>query len=63
MRRFGSPSKGAGAQAPWELPVPATREFGHWCAWTCDLRRGGILRIVIDGGTGDVLRVAGPMPR
>jgi hypothetical protein len=48
---------------PWQEPVKVYRHYGDWAAWTFANHRGGNVRVIIDGGSGAVKRVAGPTPR
>ncbi len=48
---------------PWAEPVHVHRSFGDWELWTDTRHRGGNMRIVVDGGTGAVKGLYGPMPR
>lgn len=48
---------------PWEQPVRAYRHYGNWAVRTHVDHIGGNVHIVVDGGTGDVLRAMGPTPR
>jgi hypothetical protein len=48
---------------PWLEPVRVHRHYGNWTVWTHADRIGGNVRVVVDAGTGDVLKVNGPTPR
>jgi hypothetical protein len=48
---------------PWLEPIKVYRHYGDWAIWTFASRRGGNVRVVIDGGTGEVKRLEGPTPR
>jgi hypothetical protein len=48
---------------PWRDPVAAYRHFGNWDVWSPAGQLGGQVRVIVDGGSGAVLLVAGPAPR
>lgn len=48
---------------PWWEPIKVCRHYGDWAVWTFANHRGGNVRVIIDGGTGAVKRVAGPTSR
>jgi hypothetical protein len=48
---------------PWNQPVKVYRHYGDWQVWTAANTRGGNVRVIVDGGSGEVKRVAGPLPR
>jgi hypothetical protein len=39
------------------------RHYGDWAVWTFANHRGGNVRVIVDGGTGEVKRLEGPTPR
>jgi hypothetical protein len=48
---------------PWHEPVKVYRHYGDWAVWTYAGHRGGNVRVIIDGGSGDVKRLTGPTLR
>ncbi len=48
---------------PWQEPIKVYRHYGDWAVWTFANHRGGNVRVIVDGGTGEVRRLEGPTPR
>lgn len=48
---------------PWREPIKVYRHYGDWAVWTYANHRGGNVRVIVDGATGEVKRMAGPTPR
>jgi hypothetical protein len=48
---------------PWLEPIRVHRHYGDWAVWTFADHRGGNVRVILDGETGDVRQVTGPTPR
>lgn len=48
---------------PWREPVKVFRHYGDWAVWTFADHRGGNIRVIVDGGSGEIIRVSGPTPR
>lgn len=48
---------------PWLEPIKAYRHHGNWSIRSFANQRGGNVQVIIDAGTGDVVRISGPTPR
>jgi hypothetical protein len=47
----------------WLEPVRVHRHYGNWSVWTNADKIGGNIRIIVDSRNGQVVSIAGPMPR
>lgn len=48
---------------PWWGPIKVYRHYGDWAVWTFADHRGGNVIVIVDGGSGAVKRVTGPIIR